>query len=132
LTPFQPFPQCRSSARHIGCHVINCQNRRFTQIYGFRRLQLAKSSVWNSQITTNGIGAIHVIYGISVSSGQTMNDKEYKHSSITHTIIGAAMKVHSTLGNGFQEVIYQRALAIELAKQGLSFQRELEMKIYYD
>ena len=42
------------------------------------------------------------------------------------------MKVHSTLGNGFQEVIYQRALAIEMAKQGLSFQRELEMQIYYD
>ncbi len=42
------------------------------------------------------------------------------------------MKVHSTLGNGFQEVIYQRALAIEMGKQGLSFQRELEMVIYYD
>jgi GxxExxY protein len=40
--------------------------------------------------------------------------------------------VHSTLGNGFQEVIYQRALTIEMAKQGLSFQRELEMQIYYD
>ena len=42
------------------------------------------------------------------------------------------MKVHSTLGNGFQEVIYQRALAIEMTKQGLSFQRELEMQIFYD
>jgi GxxExxY protein len=42
------------------------------------------------------------------------------------------MKVHSTLGNGFQEVIYQRALAIEMTKQGLSYQRELEMQIYYD
>ena len=61
-----------------------------------------------------------------------MNDKEYKHSDITHKIIGAAMKVHSTLGNGFQEVIYQRALTIEMAKQGLSFQRELEKQIYYD
>ena len=61
-----------------------------------------------------------------------MNEKDYKHSDITHKIIGAAMKVHATLGNGFQEVIYQRALAIELAKQGLSFQRELEMQIYYD
>ena len=61
-----------------------------------------------------------------------MNDKEYKHSDITHKIIGAAMKVHSTLGNSFQEVIYQRALTIEMAKQGLSFQRELEMQIYYD
>ena len=61
-----------------------------------------------------------------------MNEKEYKYSDITRKIIGTAMKVHSTLGNGFQEVIYQRALAIEMAKQGLSFQRELEMQIYYD
>lgn len=42
------------------------------------------------------------------------------------------MKVHSSPGNGFQEVIYQRALAIEMAEQGLTFQRELEMQIYYD
>lgn len=42
------------------------------------------------------------------------------------------MKVHSTLGNGFQEVIYQRALAIEMEKQGLGFQREMEMTILYD
>jgi GxxExxY protein len=61
-----------------------------------------------------------------------MNDKEYKYSSLTHAIIGAAMKVHSTLGNGFQEVIYQRALAIEMTEQDLSFQRELEMQIFYE
>ena len=42
------------------------------------------------------------------------------------------MKVHSTLGNGFQEVIYQRALAIEFEKLGLSFTREMEMAIFYD
>jgi GxxExxY protein len=42
------------------------------------------------------------------------------------------MKVHSVLGNGFQEVIYQRALAMEMEKQGLSFVRELEMEIFYD
>jgi len=42
------------------------------------------------------------------------------------------MKVHSTLGNGFQEVIYQRALAIEMTKQGLGFQREMNMLIYYE
>lgn len=53
-------------------------------------------------------------------------------AKITHSIIGCAMKVHNTLGNGFQEVIYQRALAIELTKQGLGFQREMEMPIYYE
>ena len=61
-----------------------------------------------------------------------MDEKEYKYSDITRKIIGAAMKVHSTLGNGFQEVIYQRALAIEMSKHRLSFQRELEMPIFYD
>ena len=61
-----------------------------------------------------------------------MIKEEYKYSEITKNIIGCAMKVHATLGNGFQEVIYQRALAIEMNKQGLSFERELEMDIYYD
>ena len=42
------------------------------------------------------------------------------------------MKVHSTLGNGFQEVIYQRALAIEMEKHGLNAAREMEMPIFYD
>ncbi len=60
-----------------------------------------------------------------------MSDKHYLHSDITKKIIGAAMKVHSTLGNGFQEVIYQRALALEMRQQGLSFQRELEMQVFY-
>lgn len=50
---------------------------------------------------------------------------------LTHKIIGCAMKVHSTWGNGFQEVIYQRALAIEMHNQGLTFQREMEMDIRY-
>jgi len=51
---------------------------------------------------------------------------------LTYKIIGCSMKVHSTLGNGFQEVIYQRALAIEMEKQGLSFLREMEMSIFYE
>lgn len=55
-----------------------------------------------------------------------------KQEAITHKIIGCAMKVHSTLGNGFQEVIYQRALAIEMEKQELNFQREMEMTIFYE
>ena len=41
------------------------------------------------------------------------------------------MKVHSTLGNGFQEVIYQRALALEMPYHDLTFKREMEMYIYY-
>jgi GxxExxY protein len=56
---------------------------------------------------------------------------EYKYSAITEKIIGCAMKVHNTLGNGFQEVIYQRALAIELGKAGIEFAREVEMPIHY-
>ncbi|HNV81384.1 MAG TPA: GxxExxY protein [Tenuifilaceae bacterium] len=55
-----------------------------------------------------------------------------KYETLTHKIIGCAMKVHSTLGNGFQEVIYQRALAIEMSKQGLGYQREMEMTIFYE
>ena len=55
-----------------------------------------------------------------------------EHESITRRIIGCAMKVHSTLGNGFQEVIYQRALAIEMEKQGLIFAREIAMPIFYE
>ena len=57
---------------------------------------------------------------------------EYKHSEITGKIIGCAMQVHSFLGNGFQEVIYQRALEIEMRKAGLGYTREMEMTIYYD
>lgn len=50
---------------------------------------------------------------------------------LTYRIIGCAMKVHGYLGNGFQEVIYQRALAIELEKEGLGFAREQSIPIYY-
>jgi GxxExxY protein len=61
-----------------------------------------------------------------------MVKEEYKYSEITQKIIGCAMKVHNTLGNGFQEVIYQRALAIEMGKNGLRFRREMEMPVYYE
>ena len=53
------------------------------------------------------------------------------YKDITEKIIGCAMQVHKTLGNGFQEVIYQRALAIEMKYAGLDFAREKEMDIYY-
>src|SRR5512133_3609910 len=55
----------------------------------------------------------------------------YKYSDITEKIIGCAMKVHRVLGNGFQEVIYQRALAIEMNYDGLLFEREKEMGVFY-
>ena len=61
-----------------------------------------------------------------------MIKEEYKFSDITENIIGCAMTVHNKLGNGFQEVIYQRALAIEMTKQALDFIREMVMPIYYD
>ena len=61
-----------------------------------------------------------------------MIDEKYKHSDITEKIIGCAMKVPSSMGNGFQEVIYQRCLQLEMSKQGLSFEREKEMTIFYD
>ena len=54
-----------------------------------------------------------------------------KYENITRRIIASAMKVHSTLGNGFQEVIYQRAMEIEMPYEQLSFKREMEMPIYY-
>lgn len=55
-----------------------------------------------------------------------------KLEDITYKINGCAMKVHRTLGNGFQEVIYQRCLAIELQREGLHFVRELEHEIFYE
>jgi len=54
-----------------------------------------------------------------------------KYEDLTRRIIAAAMKVHSTLGNGFQEVIYQRALEIEFPYHNLAFEREKEMSIFY-
>jgi len=57
--------------------------------------------------------------------------KDYKHSELTHAIIGCAMSVHSFLGNGFPEIIYQRALAYELFQANLEFDREIEQPIFY-
>ncbi len=54
-----------------------------------------------------------------------------KYEDLTRKIIGCAMEVHKYLGNGFQEVIYQRALAIEMNYQGILFEREKEMPVYY-
>lgn len=56
---------------------------------------------------------------------------DLKYSEITEKIIGASFEVHKFLGSGFQEVIYQRALAYELGQAGLEFEREIEQHIYY-
>ncbi|MBS1599172.1 MAG: GxxExxY protein [Bacteroidetes bacterium] len=56
---------------------------------------------------------------------------DFKYGELTEKIIGAAMKVHNTLGNGFQEVIYQRALELQLGTIPLDFVREFEMPIYF-
>ena len=53
-------------------------------------------------------------------------NNSYKHSELTGKIIGCTMKVHATLGNGFQEVVYQRSLAVEMERQSLGFARELD------
>ncbi len=57
--------------------------------------------------------------------------KQYKYSEITGAIIGAAMQVHSELGNGFPEVIYQRSLPIEFQNQNISYKREESMPLFY-
>jgi GxxExxY protein len=61
-----------------------------------------------------------------------MINEKYKYSELTSKIIGCGMTVHTTLGNGFQEVIYQRALEIEMKLAGISFSREFEMPIFYN
>jgi len=53
-------------------------------------------------------------------------------NDLTYKINGCAMKIHNQLGNGFQEVIYQRCLAIEFKRSGIEFEREKEQDIYYD
>lgn len=60
-----------------------------------------------------------------------MINNAYKYSELTSKIIKCAITVHNTLGNGFQEVIYQRAIEIEMVLAGISFSREFEMPIFY-
>jgi GxxExxY protein len=58
--------------------------------------------------------------------------QEYLYSDLIEVIIGCAMKVHSSIGRGFPEYIYQRALAIELSKTSLEIKKEMEWPVYYD
>ncbi|MCC7521079.1 MAG: GxxExxY protein [Flavobacteriaceae bacterium] len=60
-----------------------------------------------------------------------MIKEQYKYSELTSKIIGCAINVHKALGNGFQEVIYQRALEIEMNDNCITFSREHEMPVYY-
>ena len=73
---------------------------------------------------------------VQTNTGEAIKDtakmsNNLKHKDITGKIIGAAIEVHKFLGNGFQEVIYQRALAVEMRRVGLEFAREVEHNIYY-
>lgn len=58
-------------------------------------------------------------------------NEQYPLSDLTRRIIKCAIEVHKHLGNGFQEVVYQRALAIEFAIQQVAFEREFEMPLFY-
>ena len=60
-----------------------------------------------------------------------MIKEEYKYSELTGRIIKCAMTVHSALGNGFPEIIYQRALAIEFEENSIQFRQEFEMPVYF-
>ena len=55
-----------------------------------------------------------------------------ENENLTYQVIGCAMKVHKLLGNGFQELVYQRSLAIEFERAGIVFSREVEQCVYYD
>ncbi len=61
-----------------------------------------------------------------------LDDRSLRFPEITGRVIGCAMKVHSAIGFGFQEVIYQRALSYEMQRRGVSFDRECEMPVIYE
>ena len=54
-----------------------------------------------------------------------------EQDKITHAIIGSAMEVHTIIGNGFQEVVYQRAFSVEMNLRNIAHQREFEMPLFY-
>ncbi|HWI63898.1 MAG TPA: GxxExxY protein [Symbiobacteriaceae bacterium] len=57
--------------------------------------------------------------------------QQYPHSDITGKIIGAAIEVHRILGPGFLETVYEEALARELTRRGIPFERQIDVPIYY-
>lgn len=58
-------------------------------------------------------------------------DNQLLHGAVTGKILGCAFEVHKVLGNGFREIVYQQALALELEKIGVAFQREIPQEIFY-
>lgn len=83
----------------------------------------------NNCLIYSGLEDMNVWYKVRTMIG--MINTNYPESELTGKIIGCAMEVHKFLGNGFQEVVYQRSLAIEMKRQGLAFSREHEMEIFY-
>lgn len=69
--------------------------------------------------------------GTQITQIPRIMDENFKHGEITRKILAASFEVHKFFGNGFQEVIYQRALAIEFNEFKLNFQREIEQEIFY-
>jgi GxxExxY protein len=63
--------------------------------------------------------------------GRDYVKEEFSHSEITGRIIGAAMQVHKHLGPGYEEVFYQRALALELPVHNLDYSREVWIDVHY-
>ena len=61
----------------------------------------------------------------------SIDESKHPDSLLTRKIIGCGMRVHSAMGNGFQEVVYQRALEIEFQDSGIEYSREHDMPIYY-
>ena len=73
----------------------------------------------------------HCLDNLAGNYFENMINEKYPHSKLTSKIIGCAMEVHKALGNGFQEVVYQRALEHEFILQGVSYYREFEMPVFY-
>jgi len=68
---------------------------------------------------------------LNQNSQNFQNCQNSVKDELTYRVIGCAMRVHNALGNGFQEVIYQRSLAIELGDSGIEFVREREQTVFY-
>ena len=86
------------------------------------------SSVFSAPSAIQTVSVIQINIQIKGTAKMSNN---LKHKDLTKKIIGAAIEVHKFFGNGFQEVIYQRALAVEMRRVGLEFAREVEHDIYY-